>query len=96
MKLIEKQLEEGFKEAIQRKYADFNDWSKLFIQKTNNEQFGDFQTNQVYKGDIGFINRFKEQVESSMSLSLRLVISFIKSVLSCVSKLLILLFSSRM
>ncbi|OGF31941.1 AmmeMemoRadiSam system protein B [Candidatus Falkowbacteria bacterium RIFOXYD2_FULL_35_9] len=39
--------------------------------KVNFGEFGDFQTNQVYKGDIGFINRFKEQVESSMSLSLK-------------------------
>jgi len=45
MQLIEKLLESVLKQTITRIYPDFSDWSKLFIQRTNDPQFGDFQTN---------------------------------------------------
>ncbi len=45
MKLIEKLLEGIFLKALKPAYPGFTAWDSLFIQKTNNENFGDFQTN---------------------------------------------------
>ncbi len=45
LKPLDKILEEIFLKSLKDKFAGFNDWDKLFIQKTNNEEFGDYQTN---------------------------------------------------
>jgi len=34
-------------------------------------EFGDFETKETYKGDIGFINRFKEQIETTIPMNLK-------------------------
>jgi len=45
MLMAEKTLEAVFKDAISRLIPDFSDWGKLFVTRTNDAKFGDFQTN---------------------------------------------------
>lgn len=45
MKIPEKQLEELLKAAVQKLYSEFTDFSKLFVQRSTDEQFGDYATN---------------------------------------------------
>ena len=45
MKLFEKILEETLASSLKKLYPDFSGWDRLFIQQTNNEEFGDYQTN---------------------------------------------------
>ncbi len=45
MKLFEKFLEEILISSLEKLYPDFDGRDKLFIQKTNSEEFGDYQTN---------------------------------------------------
>ncbi len=45
MQIIEKTLENIFLQTITKIYPNLNSAEKLFIQKTHNQKFGDFQTN---------------------------------------------------
>ena len=45
MKLINEILENILKHSIKQTFPEIKDFSKLFVQPTNNSKFGDFQTN---------------------------------------------------
>ena len=52
-------------------YPDAFTINTLPEYEANFEEFGDFETKLKFRGDLGFINRFKEQVESFMPLNLK-------------------------
>jgi MEMO1 family protein len=52
-------------------YPDAFTINTLPTYELNFNDFGDFETKKIYKGDLAFINRFKEQVESSLSVNLK-------------------------
>lgn len=52
-------------------YPDAFTINTMPLYEANFEQFGDFETKINYQGDLGFINRFKEQVETQLALNLK-------------------------
>lgn len=52
-------------------YPDAFTINTLPDYEANFEQFGDFETKLKFQGDLEFINRFKEQVESKMDVILK-------------------------
>ena len=52
-------------------YPDAFTINTLNEYEANFNEFGDFETKTKYGGDIAFINRFKEQVESRLSVNLK-------------------------